>query len=123
MKLVQIPLQRALLYAILIVFIMGTVWPVPYADTSDNMPFIAAESRTPQGTPSIVMVENLGDGSFRYLVNGEPQVFIGMGYNPIYRYLSDEERAANYNRDFRILCKAGVNQITGWDADKGYEQD
>jgi len=68
-------------------------------------------------------VEKLADNSYQYLVNGVPEVLIGMGYNPIYRYLSDAERAANYDRDFRILCRAGVNTITGWDADKGYEQD
>ncbi|TAK34629.1 MAG: hypothetical protein EPO21_08980, partial [Chloroflexota bacterium] len=73
--------------------------------------------------PSVVTTEKGPDGSYQYLVDGVPQVFIGMGYNPIYRYLSDAERAANYDRDFRILCQAGVNTITGWDADKGYEQD
>lgn len=73
--------------------------------------------------PSYVTVEKLSDGSFRYLVNGRRQLLIGMGYNPIYRHLSNEERAANYDRDFRILCQAGVNHILGWDADKGYEQD
>ncbi|MBI2888273.1 MAG: hypothetical protein HYY02_13855 [Chloroflexi bacterium] len=60
---------------------------------------------------------------YLYMVNGEPQTFLGMGYNPIYRDLSSEERAANYHRDFKILCEAGINHITGWDADKGYEQD
>ncbi len=73
--------------------------------------------------PSYVTVEKQPDGSWRYIVNGEPQVFIGMGYNPIYRYLSDEQREANYRRDFRILCEAGVNHITGWDFDAGVEQD
>ncbi|MDO8691202.1 MAG: glycoside hydrolase family 2 TIM barrel-domain containing protein [Dehalococcoidia bacterium] len=73
--------------------------------------------------PSYVSIEDLGDGSFRYLVNGTPQLFIGMGYNPIYRYLSDAERAEAYNRDFRLMCRAGINHITGWDSDKGYEQD
>lgn len=73
-------------------------------------------------SPSHVSVDTSGP-PFRYLVNDKPQVFIGMGYNPIYRYLSNEERAANYDRDFRILCEAGVNHILGWDADKGYEQD
>ncbi|MDP2660956.1 MAG: glycoside hydrolase family 2 TIM barrel-domain containing protein [Dehalococcoidia bacterium] len=72
---------------------------------------------------SFVAAENLGYGSFRYMVDGAPQLFIGMGYNPIYRALSDQQRAANYDRDFKILCEAGVNHITGWDADKGYEQD
>jgi len=73
--------------------------------------------------PSYVAIVKEPDGSYQYQVNGEPQVFIGMGYDPIYRHLSDAQRAANYRRDFQILRDAGVNTITGWDADKGYEQD
>ncbi len=77
-----------------------------------------------EGTPgSFVTVENLGNETFRYVVDGTEQLFIGMGYNPIYRHLPDAERAANYERDFAVLCRAGVNHITGWDSDKGYEQD
>lgn len=75
------------------------------------------------GGPSVVTVQKDRNDSFQYLVAGKPQVFIGMGYNPIYRHLSHEERAANYERDFRILSDAGVNHIIGWDFDKGYEQD
>ena len=73
--------------------------------------------------PSVVTVEQTIDGSFQYHVNGVSQTFIGIGYNPIYRDLPDEERASNYDRDFTILCEAGVNHITGWDTDKGFEQD
>jgi hypothetical protein len=73
--------------------------------------------------PSQVTLAKLPDGSFQYLVDGQSQVFIGMGYDAIYRYLPDEQRAAMYRRDFGILRDAGVNTITGWDADKGYEQD
>lgn len=76
-----------------------------------------------EATPSFVTVDQPKQGVFRYLVNGSPQLFIGMGYNPIYRYLSMEERAANYHRDFQVLCQARVNHIIGWDFDKGYEQD
>ena len=83
---------------------------------------LAELSAEPNG-PSVVQVTKAPDGSFQYEVDGIPQVFIGAGYNPIYRYLSDEDRAANYERDFRILRDAGANTITGWDADKGYEQD
>jgi hypothetical protein len=74
-------------------------------------------------SPSVVTIEKKADDSFAYVVNGQEQVFIGMGYDPIYRYLSDQERQASYRRDFAILRDAGVNTITGWDADKGYEQD
>src|SRR6266581_4583159 len=73
--------------------------------------------------PSVVTTVKAPDGSYKYLVNGQEQLFIGMGYDPIYRYLPRDQRAANYHRDFQILREAGVNTITGWDADKGYEQD
>ena len=73
--------------------------------------------------PSYVTYVQQPDGSYQYMVNGQPQLFIGMGYDPIYRYLPDEQRRANYERDFAMLRDAGVNTITGWDADKGYEQD
>ena len=72
---------------------------------------------------SHVQITKQPDGSFQYLVDSQPRPFIGMGYNPIYRNLSDHERIGNYERDFQILHDAGVNTITGWDADKGYEQD
>ena len=75
--------------------------------------------------PSYVTIERGGrtGNRFWYSVNGKRTLFIGMGYNAIYRYLSDEQREANYRRDFKLLCQAGVNHITGWDRDKGYDQD
>ncbi|MBI2954381.1 MAG: hypothetical protein HYY30_08715 [Chloroflexi bacterium] len=73
--------------------------------------------------PTVVKVERLPNGSFVYLVGGEPQFMVGMGYNAIYRFLTDEERAARYDVDFSRMRELGVNTILGWDADKGYEQD
>lgn len=73
--------------------------------------------------PSAVSTAKAPDGSYKYIVNGREQVLIGMGYDPIYRNLPDAQRQANYRRDFALLRNAGVNTITGWDADKGYEQD
>src|SRR5581483_8578886 len=73
--------------------------------------------------PSQVGVLKYPDGGYHYIVNGREQVFIGMGYNPIYRALPDATRATNYARDFKLLCQAGVNHITGWDYDKGFQQD
>ena len=96
---------------------------VPARTEGISMPPPLTGVPAPDAGPTRVWVEKTGEDSFRYLVDGQPQVFIGMGYNPIYRELSNEERAANYERDFRILCRAGVNHITGWDFDKGYEQD
>ncbi len=69
------------------------------------------------------MTIKMADGTYSYLVNGRPQTLIGVGYNPIYRNLTPDQRTAAYRRDFQILCRAGANTITGWDADKGYEQD
>lgn len=111
------PLSRAALVALAAVLMF---WP---AIGRAEVPRGPGDESPARGPASYVSIEVIDDGIFQYLVNGEPQVFIGMGYNPIYRYLSDRERAANYDRDFRILCKAGVNHIIGWDADKGYEQD
>ncbi|MSQ15666.1 MAG: hypothetical protein EXR50_07380 [Dehalococcoidia bacterium] len=76
-----------------------------------------------EAAPSIVTIERSEDGSFHYMVNGTPEIFIGMGYNPIYRNFTDDDRTAYYRRDFQILCKAGVNHILGWDFDKGVDQD
>ena len=77
----------------------------------------------PWTLPSHVTIERTAEGRYQYLVNGIPTTFIGIGYNAINRFLPDAERAANYHRDFKIMCEAGINHITGWDADKGYEQD
>src|SRR5712692_770915 len=74
-------------------------------------------------SPTKVTIRQAPGGRYTYLVNGQEGVVIGMGYNPVYRSLPPAQRAANYRRDFSILCHAGVNTITGWDADKGYEQD
>src|SRR5262245_49441892 len=73
--------------------------------------------------PSRVFTEQDDDGAWHYIVNGQSTYLIGIGYQPVYRHLSDEERGDLYARDFAILRDAGVNTIIGWDADKGYEQD
>jgi hypothetical protein len=97
--------------------LLGAALPVSAANAA-----LASDS-PPPATPNSVTIAKRPDGGFSYSVDGKPQVFIGMGYNPIYRNLSDADRAANYRRDFQMLRDAGVNTITGWDADKGYEQD
>jgi len=73
--------------------------------------------------PAKVTVQQSPSGQWTYAVDGQPEPFIGMGYNPIYGPLRYDQRAGAYYRDFKLLCEAGVNTITGWDADKGYEQD
>jgi beta-galactosidase/beta-glucuronidase len=81
-------------------------------------PILAIDS-----VPTPVSTAKTGEGKYAYLVNGQPQLLVGMGYNPTYGHLSFADRAASYLRDFRTLCQAGVNTITGWDSDKGYMQD
>lgn len=78
---------------------------------------------TPAGQPSKVSWSKAPDGSYELVVNGHQQTFVGMGYDPIYRYLLAQTREAYYKRDFGVLRDAGVNTILGWDEDKGYEQD
>jgi len=73
--------------------------------------------------PAVVNVGVSPSGRYTYVVNGQSQLFVGMGYNPMYGHLPFDQWAASYYRDFRVLCQAGVNTITGWDADKGYQQD
>jgi len=108
-----------------VLVVLGIAALVPATGLAGRVAHLPALAAAPAAieTTGTVTVQRAPDGSFRYLVNGTPEIFIGMGYNPIYRHLSDDERTANYDRDFGILAEAGVNHITGWDADKGYEQD
>jgi len=84
---------------------------------------IPATSLAASTSPSSVSIGTGPGDRYSYVVNGQEQTFIGMGYNPIYRFLTPLQRGADYARDFRLMCQAGVNTITGWDADKGYQQD
>jgi hypothetical protein len=93
------------------------------------MAALAAVIATPRAAgavsqvPAVVGVDRSPDGRWTYTVDGQPQPIVGMGYNPIYGRLRYDQRAGAYYRDFKLLCQAGVNTITGWDADKGFEQD
>ncbi len=51
-------------------------------------------------------------------VNGVPQVLRGVGYNPTYRQLGETERAAMYDRDFRMIAASGFNAVLGWNQDE-----
>jgi beta-galactosidase/beta-glucuronidase len=73
--------------------------------------------------PVSVSIGTNPNGSYTYLVNGQPSMFVGMGYNPIYGRMPYDQRGGRYEADFKMMCAAGINTITGWDADKGYEQD
>ena len=57
--------------------------------------------------PTRVQVEQRADGSWRYLVRGQPQVMRGVGYNPQYAALDPGERARLYPRDFGAMPSSG----------------
>jgi beta-galactosidase/beta-glucuronidase len=61
-----------------------------------------------------VQIDSNPDGSFEYLVNGQPQVIRGVGYNPQYAGLSADQRAQLYERDFSAMHSLGINTIEGW---------
>jgi hypothetical protein len=71
----------------------------------------ASPTRDSRG--SVVVIEG-GNYRYRYLVNGEPTVIRGMGYNPWYSTLDPAERRRRYDRDFALMRKIGVNTIEGW---------
>jgi hypothetical protein len=70
-------------------------------------------SPTPNRRGSVVALEG-GNYRYRYLVDGEPTVIRGMGYNPWYSKLDPAERRRRYDRDFALMRKIGVNTIEGW---------
>ena len=63
---------------------------------------------------STVRVEQVSDGSWRYVVNGQPTVVRGVGYNPQYASLSTSERERLYQRDFSAMRELGINTVEGW---------
>jgi hypothetical protein len=64
--------------------------------------------------PTVVTIEQTGPASWRYLVDGRPQVIRGVGYNPQYASLDPASRAQVYQRDFSAMRQAGINTIEGW---------
>jgi beta-galactosidase/beta-glucuronidase len=76
---------------------------------------LSTRAAAPQ-TSSQVEVARAEDGSFRYLVNGRPEVIKGMGLNTQYsHFLSPSDRAAQLDADMAALSAMGVNTVLGWD--------
>ncbi|MBI4320102.1 MAG: hypothetical protein HY675_16550 [Chloroflexi bacterium] len=82
----------------------------------------AIQTPTALPGPSVVSIAG-GSRQFAYLVNGKRERIRGVGYNAIYRHLSDEVRAMRYERDFARMADSGINTILGWDFDQGYAHD
>lgn len=80
---------------------------IPDGDDADQAP--------PDGRPSAVVIERTSEG-YRYLVNGEPEVIRGVGYNTSTRKLPADERSETLERDFGLMSDAGFNTIVGWEA-------
>jgi hypothetical protein len=64
--------------------------------------------------PATVSVEQAHDGSWQYLVDAQPTVIRGVGYNPQYGDLSSADREQLYQRDFGAMRRLGFNTIEGW---------
>ncbi len=103
----------------------------PFAPVADdeNAPTdtaLAVPNATPRPSrstlkPSLVTISWTA-GGYEYLVNGAPETIRGVGYNVQYENLTDEERIAAYQRDFRKMKEVGINTILGWDQNRFDEQ-
>jgi hypothetical protein len=73
--------------------------------------FVRALAEASGPTPVRIVGSN-----YRYtlLVDEQPTVIRGMGYNAQYAALSAEERAHRYDRDFGLMRQSGVNSLFGW---------
>ncbi|MBV8083205.1 MAG: hypothetical protein JO247_00175 [Chloroflexi bacterium] len=79
-------------------------------DTTSDQQVRDAASRM----PSEVFVVPTGN-SFQLWVNGRQQGVRGMGYNPITKGLTNDQRSARYAQDFAAMRAASINTVTGWD--------
>jgi hypothetical protein len=61
-----------------------------------------------------VAITQGSSGGWQYLVDGNPEIIRGVGYNPQYAGLSPTERASLYERDFGHMRRLGINTIEGW---------
>jgi beta-galactosidase/beta-glucuronidase len=68
----------------------------------------------PANGPSTVQVVQTAPGQWQYIVNGEPSVIRGVGYNPQYANLPQADRQQLYERDFGAMRYFGINTIEGW---------
>lgn len=68
--------------------------------------------------PSSVYLVHAPDDTWQYLVNGQPTVIKGVGYNPQYADLPVDQRQSVYQRDFAMMHSVGVNTIEGWYQDQ-----
>ncbi|HLQ34043.1 MAG TPA: hypothetical protein VK457_15255, partial [Chloroflexota bacterium] len=66
-------------------------------------------------SPSVVAIAARPDGNFEYRVNGRAEFIRGVGYNPVTKTASPEQRAARFDRDFAAMSAIGVNTVSGWD--------
>jgi beta-galactosidase/beta-glucuronidase len=64
--------------------------------------------------PSTVTIEQTPDNSWQYVVDGQPTVIRGVGYNPQYAGLPSADRQQLYQRDFSAMRRLGFNTIEGW---------
>jgi hypothetical protein len=94
----------------------GRSGPAALTDSSSSGAPEPVGPASPANAPprgSVVAVEGSGY-QYTLRVDGRPTIVRGMGYNPWYADLADEERRQRYSRDFGAMREVGVNTLEGW---------
>jgi hypothetical protein len=66
-------------------------------------------------SPSVVAIAARPLTRYSKLPSGRAEFIRGVGYNPITKTASPEQRAARFDRDFAAMSAIGVNTVSGWD--------
>jgi hypothetical protein len=89
-------------------------WQTASQSIAFDMPGDTEVSADVPAGPHVVSVARGPNGSWQYLVDGQPEVIRGVGYNPQYAALPVSERVRLYQRDFSAIRSIGANTIEGW---------
>ncbi len=98
----------------------ATPGPRTSPDEAEFLPVAAASTelqkrrRGARVGPTEVQIEGSGF-QYQLLVNGQPRLVKGVGYNAAYASLSENQRRQLYARDFAQIRLAGIEVIQGWD--------
>src|SRR6185436_4063014 len=89
--------------------------PTSVPSAAASTPATVAPEPT-QAAPSAGSVGAVEGSGYQYTlrVNGKPTIVRGMGYNPWYADLPEDERHQQYRRDFSAMREIGVNTLEGW---------
>jgi beta-galactosidase/beta-glucuronidase len=85
--------------------------PLPFPGPGSAM---AVASALGDAVPAVRAEVRGANYDYHYLVDGQPTVIRGMGYNPQYAGRGTDERSALHRRDFAAMAASGVNTVWGW---------